>query len=373
MNNTINLAKKIALYLKYPKTGNRLLTEKIISPRREMPRPPRLFIVYLTEFCNLNCPFCLNSSIRKKYLDQESFLPLDKIKKIAAEAKKFGAMVYLIGGEPLTHPHFKEAVQIFKKEKILLSTTTNGLLLNDRADFLAKNFDFISVSLDYPDKRHDQSRSAKGLFEKVTAGIAELVVVKGKKFLPNIKINTVIFKNNIKDLVEMYHLAEKLKVDELSVQHFSFKTAATEKRVKECHQQYPETGDYVDGALIENDSPLNKEEVKELKKQFQQLKKLTIKSKVKLTFLPPLDSIDNYYSSKMPSRQSFCLQPFCEITIRANGAIQMCQNITLGNLEKDSIEEVWQNEKARAFRDHLLKHKITPHCFRCCALHYVFN
>lgn len=375
MNNTIALVKKITLYLKYPRTGNRLLRELIFSPRREAPPLPRLFIVYITESCNLNCSFCLNASLRKTMAKKgQSFLSLAYITKIAEEARKFNAMVYLIGGEPLIHPHFRELVKIFKKNKILLSTTTNGLLLAEYADFIAHYFDFISISLDYPDAlRHDQSRNKKGLYERLITGLENLIKARGRHLLPNIKINTVILKDNLRDLTAIYQLANELGVDELSIEHFSFKNKEIEKLAHNYCQKNQMFGSYVDGSLIKQKNFLSEEEIRILEKELKKLEDLAQKGKVRLTILPLTDNLKDYYLGKMPSKNSFCLQPFAEINIRADGEIQFCQDITLGNLEHNSIEEVWASERAQQFRSHLLKRGITPACYRCCALHYIFS
>lgn len=81
----------------------------------------------LTDFCNLNCPFCLNdsSSDNKTYLSLSQFqVMLDKIKNKAP-------FVQLSGGEPLANPEFSSILEYLILNNVVFHINTNGTLMTD--------------------------------------------------------------------------------------------------------------------------------------------------------------------------------------------------------------------------------------------------
>lgn len=65
------------------------------------------FLIELTNHCNLNCCFCLNSSSSQK----DIFLSFEDFKTIIDKIKHKKELVQLSGGEPITNPSF--IIQIF--------------------------------------------------------------------------------------------------------------------------------------------------------------------------------------------------------------------------------------------------------------------
>ena len=187
-----------------------------------------------------------------------------------------------------------------------------------------------------------------------------------------IKENTVVLKDNLKDLKAMYKLADQLGADEFSLEHFSFKTPQAENQAALYQKRYPIVGHYVDGSPVET-SLFDQSDIRELRRQITKIQVLSKTSRVKFTLVPEIDDFDRYYSDAMPSAESFCFQPFAEFNIRANGDLQMCQGITLGNLAQTSIKRAWQSQRAKQFRAHLRQVGITPACYRCCALTFRFK
>lgn len=64
----------------------------------------------------------------------------------------------------------------------------------------------------------------------------------------------------------------------------------------------------------------------------------------------------------------FCMAPWVSINNMPNGDIMPCcvaRDGVFGNLYKDDIETIWNNEKYKEFRKGMLEEKQSPHCERC--------
>lgn len=55
------------------------------------------------------------------------------------------------------------------------------------------------------------------------------------------------------------------------------------------------------------------------------------------------------------------------IKVWPDGSVRPCRNWQVGNMSQEDSMQVWNNEKFRAFRNHLAK-GVLPICARCCYL-----
>jgi MoaA/NifB/PqqE/SkfB family radical SAM enzyme len=115
--------------------------------------------------------------------------------------------VQLSGGEPLLRDDIVEVVATIKKNNKVpyIVFVTNGLLLTEEiySDLCKAGVDQFSVSLDFPDERHDKFRNMEGLFGHLNYIIPKLVS-HGKN---NIVLNTAITHENFKDIKNNANLA----------------------------------------------------------------------------------------------------------------------------------------------------------------------
>ena len=111
------------------------------------------------------------------------------------------------GGEPLLRKDLEEIVRAIHRPEgpPFIVVTTNGALLNRKRyeSLRAAGVDEFSLSLDYPDERHDDFRGIPGLFRKIESLVRELAPLDEKA----ITLSCVIQNDNFKDLLRLAELA----------------------------------------------------------------------------------------------------------------------------------------------------------------------
>lgn len=163
---------------------------------------PMVISFEITTSCNANCRHCDRGGIVK-----ESNL-LEPGKYGAITRKLNPIAVQISGGEPLLR---KDAIEIVKEIRKLGSLplivfVTNGLLLDKEKYVKLKEagVNYFSVSLDFPDKRHDEWRQIPGLFSHLGKKIPQLASF-GKG---DIVLNSAITRENLPCLLDLAEVAD---------------------------------------------------------------------------------------------------------------------------------------------------------------------
>jgi MoaA/NifB/PqqE/SkfB family radical SAM enzyme len=118
-------------------------------------------------------------------------------------------LVQLSGGEPLLRKDIEEIVRAVKEPSGLPYTilVTNGRLLTEEKYLGLRNLGVnqFSISLDFPDQRHDDFRRSPGLY----AHLAELVPKLARHGFGDVVLNTAITRGNLSTLRATYDKAEE--------------------------------------------------------------------------------------------------------------------------------------------------------------------
>lgn len=152
----------------------------------------------LTLSCTANCRHCDVGG--KK--EGETRIGPDRYAELIKELRP--AVVQLSGGEPLLREDIHDVVRAIKKAdgSALIILVTNGSLLTPDLYMSLKRsgVDRVSISLDFPDKRHDDFRRLPGLYQH----LSELVprIARGP-LGDGIALNTCITKHNVPYLVDV--------------------------------------------------------------------------------------------------------------------------------------------------------------------------
>ena len=106
---------------------------------------PRHISIELTYHCNFKCRHCYNESApqRKEYIDGKWVISiLDDLNNLGVD------LIELTGGEPLTHPNFKQILKHSLKLFSMVSIITNGSLLTENiANLLSKHKDKLNLQI----------------------------------------------------------------------------------------------------------------------------------------------------------------------------------------------------------------------------------
>src|SRR3989344_3357367 len=183
---------------------NKLKLIKSISSNILLKKPiPFILLFEPSQMCNCKCTFCYHWKE-----DHKNELTTDEINRVLKEAYKLGCGYLLFnGGEPFVNSHVEYIIKTAYNIGYDISITTNGYLLMDNIEKYGRYIDSITVSIDYPDNRHDIDRKLPGLFDRAIAGIKET-----KKYVKNIRINYNIHQKNYKDIRKICEIAKELGV-----------------------------------------------------------------------------------------------------------------------------------------------------------------
>jgi MoaA/NifB/PqqE/SkfB family radical SAM enzyme len=116
-------------------------------------------------------------------------------------------VIQISGGEPLVRKDVEQIIETLKQydDKPYMIVVTNAALLTEDKyhRFLELGIDQYSISLDFPDERHDEFRNIPSLFQHIKDLINTIMSEKDKK----ITLNSVIQSSNFRDAIKMAELA----------------------------------------------------------------------------------------------------------------------------------------------------------------------
>jgi len=151
--------------------------------------------------CNLRCNFC------NFWQDKNKETRLKDYSSIVRHLNPLHLTI--TGGEPLLRSDLESIIGRIHRNTdfIYMNLITNGSLLNkDRALSLWNaGLNQLSVSLDFPDERHDKLRGFTGLWRHIEKLLPSLADTE----MDNLCLNTVIMKENLGSLLEIAQLASK--------------------------------------------------------------------------------------------------------------------------------------------------------------------
>jgi MoaA/NifB/PqqE/SkfB family radical SAM enzyme len=168
----------------------------------------RLIIVSyeVTLSCNCNCRHCDLGGVIKdeKQIKPEEYRDLtERLKPLAAQ---------ISGGEPLLRKDIAAIVKAIKQGGVQYAIlVTNGVLLDERnyLQLREAGVNQFSVSLDFPDERHDECRRRPGLYRRLDENLPRLA----KLGFRDIILNTAITKANLREILPLARKAAEWGVD----------------------------------------------------------------------------------------------------------------------------------------------------------------
>jgi MoaA/NifB/PqqE/SkfB family radical SAM enzyme len=322
--------------------------------------------VEISSFCNAACVYCPHAVYRKNW--QHRHLPehvFHKLTPAFANTK----LVYLQGwGEPFLHPKFFEMLQIAKNAGCSVGTTTNATILTkDMVEKLVmQGLDVIGFSLAGIDRKNDTIR--KGTAIKQTLDCIEAfqsAKARLKTNTPKIHIAYMLMRSGLVDLERIPAFIADTGADQTVISSLSL----------------------VVSRKMEAESLLasGEKEIQALDHRFLEVKTDANRRRIDMHFHLVSPEADRFYCSENVNRAivagsdgsvSPCV--YAQIPAVGNnyhyfhGKKKVLQNLSYGNLEEASLNDIWHQ---RDYQQFLRSHRkgLIPHKCQSCDKGFIIN
>jgi radical SAM protein with 4Fe4S-binding SPASM domain len=274
-----------------------------------------------TTNCNLRCPECPTG---QRSLDRPGGnLNLALFSKIIEQMQSHVIYITLyFQGEPFLNNSFIEMVKVAKKNRLFVTTSTNGHFLDDaKAKLLVESgLDRLIISMDGTDQESYEKYRVGGNLATVKSGIVNVIQWKKrlKKKFPLVELQFLVLGTNQHQLDDIKKLAKELNVDTLTLK----------------------------SAQLSN-----------------------VENNPFLTTEPGLSRYSNNNFSIKSSLPNYCHRMWNSPVIPWNGIIIPCcfdknADYSMGDLNKSSFKDVWNSEKYKSFRKEIFsnRHSIQMCC-----------
>ena len=281
-----------------------------------LPSMPITVGLELLNKCNFKCIMCLTP----KSSEPKIVIADETIDRVLAECKEGGvpALMFGMGEEPLLHKGFLDVLERSNSAGIMdVFLFTNGLLLNERIakGLVEGRIARVYVSIDAATPETFKRIRGSSELEKIEENVKRLVSMRDAAgaVLPVIRVSFCIQPGN---LSERQAFIDKWKdvVDHVDIQ--------------EMHD-------------------------------FSQV-----------TEMAKLSDEERFRTAEVRDSDLRCHQPWEKLTIWANGDVSPCctfhgKNLIVGNIQKQSVREIWTGEKIDLVRRQISDGRLNPVCRAC--------
>lgn len=328
--------------------------------------------IEITTFCNLDCQMC----VRRAWDEPFGHMPLAVFSDLMEQVRQFPQppIIHLSGyGEPMIHPQFLEIVRLAKATGGPVEITTNGTLLTKATAqaLIELDLDRLMVSIDGVDADHYDDIRVGGSFKRVIENLRHIRRLKlrgkGRHSNPQVGISFVAMKRNVADLPKLPWLATYIGAAEIQVSNVVPHVPEMEDEI--LYEHSLRASAYRGSRWAPN----------------MNLPKLDMSAPA----LEPLSSVFDSIASlsvlntSLSSHNDYCRFAQEGFTvIRWDGAVTPClpllhdhptyllgrekqiTHYTLGNINQQSLAEIWQSAEYAEFRAKLRQFPFSP-CTTC--------
>lgn len=267
-----------------------------------------------TTSCNLRCPEC--PSGLRSFTRPTGMLQKELFEKVIDQlAPSLSYLTFYFQGEPYLHPQFLPMVKYASQKGIYTTTSTNAHYLKEEAakQTVESGLDRLIISIDGTSQDTYESYRVGGDLSKVIEGTRNILVWKKKlkSRTPHVIFQFLVVKPNEHQIPAVYRLAKELGVDEVKLktaQIYDFENGSDLIPTQEQYSRYKQTEE-------------GKFEIK--------------------------NALDNN-----------CWKMWQSCVITWDGKVLPCcfdkdAQYVMGDLTKNSFEEIWKGEKYQQFRSTL--------------------
>jgi Fe-coproporphyrin III synthase len=335
----------------------------IVTPHEDLERQRiahlPILVLHVHSNCNCRCLMCdiwkIKASRALRPGDLEPHL--ESIRQLGVK------WVVFSGGEPLLNLELPAICSILRRENLRLTLLTTGLLLGKEGAQVAEAFDDAIVSLDGPERIHNQIRRVDSAFALMKSGIA---AVKEKRPTFSVTARTTVQKANHQHLRETVRAAKLLGLSGISFLAADLTSEAFNRPMSWSAERQSEIA-------------LSLEELKALESEIETLiheYSADIDSGYIAESPGKLRRIVRHFSAHLGLEQNespLCNAPWTSAVIEVDGTVRPCFfHRSIGNIQKGNLKDVINSPEALGFRS-AVDIPNNPTCKRCvCSLHYRF-
>ncbi len=294
-------------------------------------KTPKSIDLEITNKCNLRCKYCSHFTSAG---DVDYDLPKEEWFEFFREMNKCAVMdVTISGGEPFYRKDLKELIDGIVQNRMRFSILSNGTLItDDMAKFLVstRRCNGVQISIDGSIPMTHDSFRGDGNFISAVNGLKCL-----QKHSISTPIRVTIHKHNVRELEEI----AKLLLEDFGLPNFSTNSASY---MGLCRQNTEQVQLTVEERIL----------------AMETLLKLNRKYNGRINAAAgPLAEARNWIMMERARREgkesipgrgylTSCGGPFSKITVRADGVIVPCgqiSHIKLGRINQDDLQEIWQD------------------------------
>lgn len=308
---------------------NKEKIDSILDVKRGVKKQDKMFPIsvelHLTDICNLKCGWCTDKELRRN----GATLDMQIAGELFAQLGRCKTGVTLEGGgEPTIHPHFREILQIGRRQHVDMGLITNGTA--DISDCIG-DLKWMRVSLDASTEKEYLKEKGVDCFGRVLDNLKRCSRTRDPKGT-YLGIGYVLTKRNQGNLLNLIEELDAVGVDYIYL-----------RPVEEAEDLAPSLEDLLSlrGKLAE-------------RTQNMRLKyMLTIADRV----------VDK-------NAGLACIAHTLTSIIHANGDVALCEkrradNIILGNLHQNTFEEIWESAFHEEVSQKLLDASCQSGCNAC--------
>jgi MoaA/NifB/PqqE/SkfB family radical SAM enzyme len=331
--------------------------ESVARERGEIAkRDPVCLYLETTNRCNLPCTTCPRTF---EELEPAANMSWDLFRSIVDQYPAIARVVLHGVGEPLMVPNLPRMIRYLKERGTYVLFNTNGTLLNERRgrDLIASGLDELRVSLDAAEPVAFKAVRGKDAFDRIVKNVREFRALQRSldTATPRVSLWLTGLKETIGQLPAFVDLAADLDVPEVHLQRMVF---------------------FPDGQGLSRADQSLFERVDAEEERF--VREAEARAKHHGILFDASGATEPGTSLKRADDKrpwSLCTRPWTLMYFTAHGRALPCciapfslrgyDAFTLGNATQQSLRDIWNGEKYRAFRAGLLSDQPPPACANC--------
>ena len=338
---------------------------------------PKSITFEITYRCNLRCAMCPqatdyqqgDSKLRRQQRQRKELI-IGEIFKLINDASEMGVSNFsLTGGEVFIRKDVFQVINYIKAKELNCSILTNGTLINKE---VAKNIvglgvDKMTFSLDGPKEIHNRIRRSSKAFDALMEAIQfiqEEKIIQNKSN-PYLALSCTISSLNAQYLTDLIDIAGKYRIN-MNYGYMFYSTQEMEEMtmqiltmddVKGEDQDLPEYLKHVDPEVV--------------RRQIEDIRSKAKRQDISVNFQPNLKGQEIYrrFHDDSFAYVNKCFYPWYAFRVNPYGDVYPCSmGIKVGNICKEKLSAIWNNNKYIQFRNALKKNRLFPKCTKCCVL-----